>query len=72
MIPEHRFKTLFKSLANDKDHLAIEDIRIFLNEYGFATKKNHINSIFRRCDIDEDWKLDYNEFLNAIGRLNDK
>lgn len=48
--------------------MAIEDVRVLLQDYGFETKKSHIDAIFRRCDWNEDWRLNFDEFLQAIGR----
>lgn len=62
----------FRKICLRKNYIAIEDIRILLDQNGVVTKQHHIDSVLRRCDHDADWRIDFDEFLEMIGRTREE
>ena len=62
----------FRKICLHKSSIAIEDIRILLDQYGLATQQHHIDAVLRRCDHDADWRLGFDEFLENLGRTREE
>lgn len=70
--PAVDLETEFRKICLHKSHIAIEDIRILLDQYGLSTKQHHIDAVLRRCDHDADWRLGFDEFLENLGRAREE
>ena len=66
--PALELESEFKKLCQRKTYMAIEDVRILLDQLGVPTRQYHIDAVLRRCDHDADWKISFDEFLETIGR----